>query len=139
MEPNTNLNTEGTKQRTRASLLHTAKITVLHDDREINANDKRYKKRRSFNAITDEEERGSQTEDVNSITLNTLRKVNKGGGYCHKIFEFSFPPTLLCVNWRPPPCPNTTHPTGSKPNFGSKSTTFVSRSAQCITFHSQIV
>lgn len=43
----------------------------------------RYKKRHLYSVTTDEEER-SQTGHVNSITLNTLRKVNKGGGYCHK-------------------------------------------------------
>jgi hypothetical protein len=40
----------------------------------------------SSSVTTDEEERGSQTGDVNSVTLNMLGKVNKDGRYCHKIF-----------------------------------------------------
>jgi hypothetical protein len=75
------------------------------------------------------EERGNQTGDVNSITLNALRKVNKGGGYCHKIFEFSLPLTLLCGDLRPPPSPDVTHPTGSKPDCSSRSPNFISRTA----------
>jgi len=119
----------------RASFRHRTTITVLHDDSEINANDRDIKETFIQRHNRDEEER-SQTRDVNSVTLNMLRKVNKGGGYCHKIFEFSLPPflppspSLLCGDWRHPPCPNTTHPTGSKPDFGSRSTTFASRAAR---------
>ena len=71
---------------------------------EINANDRDIKETFILRHNRDEEER-SQTRDVNSVTLNMLRKVNKGGGYCHKIFEFSLPPSLppslpLPIVWR---------------------------------------
>lgn len=80
----------------RASFRHRTTITALHDDSEINANDRDIKETFILRHNRDEEER-SQTRDVNSVTLNMLRKVNKGGGYCHKIFEFSLPPSF------PPP------------------------------------
>jgi hypothetical protein len=73
-----------TNARIRASFRQRTRIAVLHDDREINANDRDIQKEERLS--TDEEERGSQTGDVNSVTLNMLRKVNKGGGYCHTIF-----------------------------------------------------
>jgi hypothetical protein len=79
----------------RSSFRHRTIIAVLRDDSEINANDRDIKETFIQRHNRDEEERSSQTGDVNSVTLNMLGKVNKGGGYCHKIFEFSLPP--YCV------------------------------------------